>query len=204
MAVKPIKVPTRDARTPITEGNLPTGEFVRWLNNVLQPIGFTLNAVVAIPEIQAALSNLDAATQAAQAAATAANNAAATVTSQANLANSYVDSNPLSAADAGTNVTVSIAPHTRVYGDGTSVAVSAGTLTGQPYATIVYVYYEDPDREGGAVAYLATTDAAIAAQLDGRHVVGNVFTPAAGEPDIDGAPVLPPGAGAIRSRNPLP
>lgn len=204
MGVKPIKVPARSARVPITEGNLPTGEFVRWLNNVLQPIAYALNEVLTLPAIQAALVDLDNATQAAQSAAGAANNAASTAAAQSSLANSYVDSNPLSAADAGANVTISIAAHGRVYGDGQTVSVGAGVLPGQPYAQTVYVYYEDSGRAGGAVTYQATMDPAIAAQLSGRHVVGSIMTPAAGQPASAGYPVLPPGAGAIRGNEQLP
>jgi len=204
MAVAPIRIPTLTQRYPIVDKDgRPTVEFLRTINGALQSIGYALNQVIALPDIQAALAGLDAATAAALAAAAnaqaAADNAgtvADTTTAQTNLANSYVTGCTISGTDAGTDATIDITSHMRVYGDGTSVAVNGGTLTGLVYDTLYYITYQDPTRAGGAVTYVATTNVANAAQLGDRHVVGRVATPAAGDPDTTGRPVLPPGAGA--------
>jgi hypothetical protein len=92
---------------------------------------------------------------------------------------------------------VTISAHTRVYGDGTSVAVNAGSVLAQPYSTLVYIYYDDAARTGGTVTYLATTSQATAAQTGDRHLVGQVMTPAAAAPPTDGDYVGAPGFGGI-------
>ncbi len=91
-------------------------------------------------------------------------------------------------------MTIAISAHTRIYGDGTSVAVAGGTLTGQPYSTSIWVAYDQPSRAGGAVSYQAflTVQGNGAGDPD-RHFVGAVATPAAAAPPVDGLPVIPPG-----------
>jgi hypothetical protein len=119
------------------------------------------------------------------------------VTEVATLTSSGVTPNPLSASDAGANASVSIANHTRVYGDGTTVSVIGGSVTALAYSTLYYVYYDDPAREGGNVSYAVTTNEADAAQVGDRHLVGTVTTPAAAAPDTDGEYVRIPGVGGI-------
>ena len=102
----------------------------------------------------------------------------------------------LSAADAGTDVTITIAAHVRQYGDSTSIGVAGGTITGLGYSTTYAVYYDDETREDVAPVYAATTDleTAQANYESGRHYVGTVPAPAAlGSPATGGAP--PPGSG---------
>lgn len=105
---------------------------------------------------------------------------------------------PLSASDAGSDVTISIAAHSRVYADRT-VAISAGSLTGQAYATAdVMIYYDDIGRDGGAVTFVATTDATLAyntPDYPGRHFVGYITTPASGGGSTGGGGAGPPGSG---------
>ena len=180
-----------------------TVEFLRTINSTLQSIAYALNQVIALPEIQAALIALDAATAAAQAAADNANSAATVVADQSNLANSYVDGLTLGATDAGTNATITVSAHSRVYGDGTTVAVAGGSITALAYSTLYYITYEDPTRAGGTVTYMTTTNAAVAAQTGNTHVVGSIMTPAAAAPPQVGSPVLPPGAGAINRESTL-
>lgn len=201
-----IRLTTFNQRTAVVDDDGRfTNAAIQTLNNALQQIEAAINAIADIPAIQAALAGLDAATQAAQAAADAAQTAADTAnaaadstTATTSLANSYVDGLTLGATDAGASVTITISAHTRIYGDGTSVAVDAGSVTGASYDTLIYIYYDQPSRAGGSVTYQTTTNVSDAAQVNDRHVVGSIQTPAAGQPDLDGNPVLPPGAGAIK------
>lgn len=94
----------------------------------------------------------------------------------------------LSATSAGT---ITITAHTRIYGDGTSVAVDGGSLSGWSQGQFVQVYYDDAARAGGAVSYQGTTD--VIAQAGSRHIVGGVAIPLAGELPVDGYPPFPPG-----------
>lgn len=177
-----------------------------------QRVAELLNANFAdIETLIAGLATAVAAVTAAQAAATAAQTsadaaAADAATAQADatasadataLANSYVDGATITATDAGADVTVTISAHTRYYpqpgGATTSVAVSGGAVTGQPYSTFLYIYYDDPARAGGAVTYLATTNSLTAAQTGDRHLVGSVTTPAALAAPTSGKGVLPRG-----------
>lgn len=202
MAIKKIKLAKFQQNIAIVDGE---GKLTRSaqtaLNDAFDQIQEALNGILQIPEIQAALIALDAATAAAQAAADNANASADENRAATALANSYVEPNPLSAEDAGTNATIDIAAHTRVYGDGTSVSVLGGTVTGLAYETAYYVYYDQPSRTGGSVTYLTTEDYTVASQTGDRHVVGLILTPATGGTPVDGDPVLPPGAGTIRREN---
>lgn len=157
-----------------------------------------------IAAAQAAADAADAAAAAAQtaadnadAAATAAQGAAEDAAAATAIASSYVTGLTITATDAGANVTVNISAHTRVYADGTSVSVNAGSVTALSYSTEYYIYYDQPSRAGGAVTYQATTSVTTAAQVGDRHTVGKTMTPAAAAPDTTGNPVLPPGAGNI-------
>ena len=62
-----------------------------------------------------------------------------------------------------------------------------------------YVYYDDPDREGGAVTYAATDNAntALPSKAPGRHFVGEVTGPTAGNPPTAGGSNPPAGGGGI-------
>ena len=95
---------------------------------------------------------------------------------------------PFIQADDLGNVT--IAAHRRYYGDGTSVAVDGGSLaTGELNPSVVFVYYDDTRRAGGAVTYEWSTTPPV--QAGTRHVVGRVEIPAAGTQD--GTYLYPPG-----------
>ena len=129
----------------------------------------------------------------AQVAAEAANDAAAAVGSEGTITASGTSDLTLTATDAGTDATVNISAHTRIYGDGSSVSVSAGSITGLAYSTDYWVFYDDPTRAGGSVTYQHSTDPADAVQTGDRHSVGAVTTPAAAAPDNNGKEVLPAG-----------
>lgn len=118
------------------------------------------------------------------------------------IANSFVanaggtgGANPVSATDEGTDVTIAIAVHDRVYADRT-VECDPDTITGLTYSTGYLIYYDDADRQGGAVAYQATTtanDAINTATNPDRHFVGYVTTPAMGGGGTTGGGGTPPG-----------
>lgn len=128
-----------------------------------------------------------AAVQAAQAAAAAAQQTANATQAVISLTDSYT--NPVSILTAASDGTVTIAAHSRVYGDGTSVSVNSGTVTGQSGNTTIY--YTDPARAGGAVTYRGTTSPI--AQTGDTHIVGQVTIPAAGQPATTGAGPSAPG-----------
>lgn len=92
---------------------------------------------------------------------------------------------PLTATDAGSNATVSVASHTVQFGFGT-VAYNAGSVTGLNYSTLYYIYTDDPDYEGGAVSYLATTNPLLVTAGNGRYYLGKITTPAAAGGDTGG------------------
>lgn len=121
--------------------------------------------------------------------ATAANDNATSALSTINIADSFI--NPVGVLTASSDGTITIAAHTRVYGDGVQVSVSGGSLSGFASGALVTVYYDDAGRAGGAVSYQGTTDAV--AQAGARHIVGQVTIPAAGEVDTAGAGPTAPG-----------
>jgi hypothetical protein len=114
-----------------------------------------------------------------------------TVDAAAALTGSGVTGATITATDAGASATIAITAHTRVYG------VNAGSVTGQPYATLIYVYYDQASRAGGAVTFRATTSQSIGAQTGSRHLVGQVLTPAAAAAPTLGDYVGAPGFGGI-------
>lgn len=113
------------------------------------------------------------------------------------ISSSYtVPTNVLTASDAGSDATITVAGHTRYYGDETSLAVSGGAITGLAYSTVYAVYYDDPTRADTTPAY-AATDQLEEGQSNfvaGRHLVGTVETPAAAGPPTTGG-TSPPGSG---------
>ncbi len=83
--------------------------------------------------------------------------------------------NPLVASADATNATISIAAHTLQYGFGT-VSYNSGTILGLAPSTTYFVYVDDPDYEGGAVTYLATTNRQNVTAGNGRYFVGAIET----------------------------
>lgn len=168
----------------------PTIEYLRQLNSIIQQIGKQTNANTELLEmIELALEQAGIAVQTAEEARDAAQASAR----DQNLVNSYVDpGSPLHGAD----LTITIDPHARVYGDGTRVTVAGGTLAVSAYSTRYWITYLDPDRTGGAVTYVATDNYLNAAQSGDRHVVGDIVTPAdATAPPSTGNGPRPPGTG---------
>lgn len=126
--------------------------------------------------------------------ATEAQAASAVTTAQAtesrvSLSDSYT--NPTGVLTASSAGVVTIAAHSRVYGDGSSVSVNSGSVSGFASGQSVTVYYVDAGRAGGAVTYQGTTNAV--AQSGNTHVVGTVIVPAAGAADATGIGTQAPG-----------
>ena len=184
----------------------------RYWDIAMSQIEANINALLELPEIQAAILAAQTAADTAQTSATTANTAAAAAntaattaqtaatnaTNIATITNSGVSGVTITATDAGTNCTATISGHTRIYGDGTSVSVTGGNVTGLSYSTTYFFYYDQPSRAGGSVSYQATTDQSVAAQTGNRHLVGSVTTPAAAGGPVNGDSVRPPGIGGIR------
>jgi hypothetical protein len=151
-------------------------------------------SVAAIEAAQAAADAANLAAAAANTAAATAQTAAETVEASSALANSYTTGLTITATDAGTSATITISAHTRVYGDGSSVSVMGGSLTGLAYSSSFWVGYVDAARTGGAVTYTSSASIQGNGTSADYHFVGAVTTPAAlGGPE-PGVPVLPPGA----------
>lgn len=186
----------------IGEDGTATQQFSQWWQSLTRTIetqeGRQDELIAALVAVDEAIVEVNAATEVATTAAAAAQTAADDTTAQNNLTNSYPSANPLSASDAGANATVTIAGHNRIYGDGTSVAVTGGSLTALAYSTEYFVYYDDATRAGGAVTFVSTTSPTTAAQTGDRHLVGSVTTPAAAAPPTTGEAVQPPGVGDLR------
>jgi hypothetical protein len=162
---------------------LPDPRSVRQFEQLMNNFIDVAEAVIA--------ANTAAAT--ANAAADTALAVADTVTVDSAISNSSVTGLTVGANDAGASATITISAHTRVYGDGTSVAVNAGSVTGLAYSTSYWVIYNDPTRAGGAVVYTASTSVQGNGIPTGQHFVGAVTTPAAAAPPTTGNPVRPPG-----------
>lgn len=169
-------------------------EFEKLLNDFVDVAEGVIAAQAAADAAAVAAVAADAAAVAAQTAADNAQTAVDAVSLADDLRASYTTGLTITATDAGANATIAISAHTRVYGDGTSVAVDAGSITGLAYSTSYWVGYVQASRLGGAVTY--TADTAVRGNATGDpnyHFVGATLTPAAAGPPIDGFPVLPPG-----------
>lgn len=192
------RIPRFDRSIPLVNKDLtPNTTFHQWWDRVARGIESSINGIQdALNAAGIALSAAGAAQAAAddaQAAANAAQGAADSVGVVSKLTNSGCTGLTITATDAGTNATVTISAHTRVYGNGSTVAVGGGSVTGLAYGTGYYIYYDDPEFDGLSITYLATTSEATAAQINNRHLVGAVTTPLTGQPDAHGDKVRPPG-----------
>lgn len=174
----------------VTADRKPAGTFIQYWQQLVQQIEKAILTIVDLTGIQEqfelALQQAQQATQAAQDAAMAAQQQTGAVKRETALQNSYID--PTSVVSA-TPSTITIIAHTRYYGDGTSAMVNSGTVPATASGDTDYVAYEDPDRTGGAVTYLVSTDPPV--QTGDLHVVGAVTIPAAGTQDGGEGPRRP-------------
>lgn len=186
MALSPVRIPDFQQSRAIVDPKtgFPTSEFMRSLNGAFRQLQDAQNAT------NEALIAAGIAT----AAAAAAQAAADSVTVDTSIANSYVSGLTLEAFNDGADCHVDISIHTRIYGDGASVSVDGGTLTGLAHNTVIRVYYDQPSRAGGSVSYQWTSDETVAAQTGDRHSVGATVTPRSAEMgSVRGGGVSPPG-----------
>lgn len=158
----------------------------RTINAIADILGITDQLEQALQQAQQAIETAQQAAETAQQAADAAQQQSEGQKREAALQSSYID--PTSVLTA-TSTTITIAPHTRYYSDGTSAAVSGGTVPATTPGDVDYVSYEDAARVGGAVSYLVTTDAPT--QTGDTHVVGAVTIPATGTTDGGEGPQRP-------------
>jgi hypothetical protein len=186
-----LRLPRLNSTDSITDDTQrPSFSFQRFWQSVVVAIEAAFNAqsdaIAAIAAAQTAADNANAAAATAQA-------AAASSSASSALASSGTSGLTLTAIDAGTDATIQISAHTRIYADGSSVAVSAGTVTGKSYSSTYYVYYSDPSRAGGSVSYQASLSSADAVQTGAIHSLGTVTTPAAAGGPSTGKRNLGPG-----------
>ncbi len=193
----------------VDQSGRPSLAFQKWWQSLKTALETQENAqddlLAAVVAAQVAADDAQTAADTAQAAAVVAETSADTAQASADGANSVasltasgVTPNPLTATDAGADATITIAAHTRVYGDGATLAIAGPVnLTGRAYSTLYYVYYDDPTRADTTPTYQTTTSVATAAQTGDRHLVGSITTPAAAAPPETGDYVAPPGVGGI-------
>lgn len=94
--------------------------------------------------------------------------------------------NPLTATDAGATATIDVDNWTnRVQGAG-DIAYDSGAITGLDFNTLYYIYFDDPDLEGGTVTYVASETKEDALDAPGRFFLGSCRTPQNGGPDTAG------------------
>jgi hypothetical protein len=195
-----IKIPDfQQSRAIVDKEGRPFADFLRSINQAFRVLVNNANATNAALE---AASIANAAATAAMTAATDATTAAATAqlaadstTEATALANSYVTGITIGATDAGTNATITISAHSRIYAyvPPTTVSVTGGSITGLTYSTTYFIYYDQASRLGGAVTYVTTLNNVDVAQINDRHSVAQITTPAATAPASTGGGVRPPG-----------
>ncbi len=195
----PLKLPRFERTIPlVAEDKTSTATFHQWWQEVVKNLETAFNALeTAVIDIQAA----QAAATAAQSSADAAQSSATATAREAARISSYPNpSAVLSAADVGTDCTVTVAAHTRVYPvqgsiDVPDTAIAGGTVTGLAFSTLYYIYYDDTTLVNGSPTFQATTSAATASAgaAAGRHSVGSVTTPADGGGGTSGGGYQTPG-----------
>lgn len=83
---------------------------------------------------------------------------------------------PLTATAGPSTADISIAAHT-LHTDFGVISYNAGSITGLALNTRYYVYADDPNNEGGAVTYVASTSKPNVPANSGRYFVGTIVTP---------------------------
>jgi exo-beta-1,3-glucanase (GH17 family) len=200
---------------PVVAFKLPTlpptqpewGQFQIWWQQVVEAIEAqealqdTTQADLAdqLAQILAAQASADAA---AANAATAQASAIAAARESARISSYPNPGSVLTADDVGSDSTITITSHTRVYPvqgsvDVPDVAITGGTITGKAFSTRYYIYYDDTTLANPTPTFLATTSSATAqvGAAAGRHFIGFVDTPADGGTSTGGQGGGPPGGG---------
>lgn len=176
---------------------MPTLAFTRWWQQFCEQqesTDATQDEIVA--DLAAAVADIQTAQETADGAAREA----------ARISSYPVPSDVLSATDAGSDATITIASHSRVYPvqgsvDVADVAITGGSITGLAFSTEYAVYYDDTTLADTTPTFIATTSLAVAqvGAAEGRHFVGVVTTPADGGGATSGSGSRAPGFG-----NPIP
>lgn len=185
----------------VTETRRPTQKHLQDLNKAFDAIEVAFNALEGtttdLGELLASVILLNELIVDAEAAIDAANEVTAEIAASDSLAKSWIENFTPPVVSADNAGLVTIANHDRHYGNGDIVAVTGDTLaTGEAAGIIVYIFYDDTSRAGGAVTYQYSTVEADAAQLGDRHNVGAVEVPAAGT--ANGGYARPPGFGGVQ------
>lgn len=176
----------------------PTSQYQAQTQRDKESIEQSINALSqSVLAIQSALAQAAEANRKAEQAA----DSVAVVQAETRLQGSYTSPQNAVTADSAGNIT--IASHTRVYTDGTSVAITGGALSGFAIGNAVGVYYDDPTFANPAPTFLADTGGGEAVQTNTRHVVGFVVIPGAGDPPASGDGPTPPGR-PPSYENPIP
>lgn len=91
----------------------------------------------------------------------------------------------LQAVDNGANCTITVLDHTRVYADGTTVAITGTSRPALSSNAWYAVFYDDETLEDTTPTFVFTTtlELAQAAKAEGRHYCGQIKTPAAASGD---------------------
>lgn len=196
----PLKLPRLPGnKRLINPDGTPTIAFSSWWQSVVQQVETSINGIqAALDAADAANAAADVATAAAadaSAAAGSAQTAADSTTSEQSIANSGIINYTSPAIKAFISGNITVANHDRLYGNPTLNPTVA--VTGDNFATpfvaddIVFIFYDDLTRAGGAVTYQTSLDSSDALQSGNRHSVGSVSIPTVGT--TDGTPVLPRG-----------
>jgi hypothetical protein len=83
---------------------------------------------------------------------------------------------PLTASADAVTAEIQVGAHTLHYG-GRTISYSSGTVSGLAPSTDYYVYADDAELAGGAVAYQATTNYVNLAASKDRYLIGAIRTP---------------------------
>lgn len=172
----------------------------RYWDEAMNEIERTLNEILLIPSIQQGLQDLEdniveitADIETVTELANEVDGVVAGEVAQSSLRESFVNGFTGSLISADSAGVVTIGAHDRVYTDNTTASVNGATInTGAAVGDTLRFFYNDPDRTGGAVAYLFTTDPGPPpVQIGDTHVIGTVQIPASAT--SDGNYVRPPG-----------
>ncbi len=85
---------------------------------------------------------------------------------------------PLASSAGATSADILVAAHT-LHTDFGNIAYNAGSVIGVSLNTRYYVYTDDPNYEGGAVTYIASSSRPNVPANSGRYFVGTIETPSA-------------------------
>jgi hypothetical protein len=95
--------------------------------------------------------------------------------------------NPLTAHDAGSSVTINVASFSMRVPGMNDLPFGSGAISGLSYNTLYYVYFSDPGfLPESAPTYLASTVKEDAIDAAGYLYVGSILTPVVGAPDTSG------------------